>query len=276
MKTIFTLLAAFIFLVSTTQAQVYVPSSAKRFGKSKANEEAEKGAQKGYEALLNSMSKSSSDVKVADAYSFSTSVDILITTTDKKQQSSKMNMRMLFPIDDPYYGIELLDIEGQEGDIPQTLIIFDYLNYKMISLMDNSGEKMGFTMELSQDQIDEWAESEDDQDDESIDFVKTGKTKSILGYNCEQYTFKGEDGEGEFWVSDDKDLKIGMALNAMAQNGKENNYDMPDDYPEGAILEMNFTEIDGSKMNWIATKIEKSLNKTIRTEGYSFMDLGKM
>lgn len=279
MKTIFTLLTAFIFLLPSTQAQIYVPSSAKRFGKSKANEEAEKGAQKGYEALLNSMSGSSSDVEIADVYSFKTSVDIRVTSFDKKQKSSEMNMRMLFPPEesgDPYYAVELLDMQDDDTEVPNNLVIFDYLNFKMISLINSGGEKMGFTMELSQDQIDEWTEAEEEGNDEKVEFKKTGETKDILGYSCEQYVFESSDSEGEFWVSNDKDLKIGMALNAMSQNDKKKSYDMPDEYPDGAILEMNYTDSDGSGMNWLATAIDKSLNKTIRTEGYTFMNLGKM
>jgi len=279
MKTIITLLSVFLFLLPSTQAQVYVPSSAKSFGKSKANEEAEKGAQKGYEALLKSMSGSSSDAKIADVYSFKTSVDIRVTSFDKKQKSSEMNMRMLFPPEesgDPYYAVELLDMQEDDTDIPSNLVIFDYLNFKMISLINSSGEKMGFTMELSQDQIDEWTEAEGEENDEKVEFKKTGKTKDILGYSCEQYVFESSDSEGEFWVSNDKDLKIGMALNAMSQNDKKKSYDMPDEYPEGAILEMNYTDSDGSGMKWLAIAIDKSLNKTIRTEGYSFMNLGKM
>ncbi len=279
MKNTLTLLGAFFFLIISSQAQFGIPSSAKRLGNAKANEKVNEGTQKGLEELLNSMANSSTEVKIADTYSFNTSVDILITSVEKnKKKPTEMKMRMLFPIDDPenaYYGIELLEMEGEIDEVPENLIVFDYLNYQMISLIDNSGQKMGFTMSLSQEQIDEWIEEEEESDDKDVDFRKTGETKNILGYSCDQYVFEGEDGSGEFWVSNDDDLKIGMALNSMANQGKKKSYDMPDDYPEGAILEMNYTGEDGSGMTWIATAIDKKINRAVNTDDYQFMNIGQ-
>ena len=45
----------------------------------------------------------------------------------------------------------------------------------------------------------------DNGDDEEIDFSKyrTGKTKTILGYDCEQWVFEEDGGRSEAWVTDE-------------------------------------------------------------------------
>ena len=142
--------------------------------------------------------------------------------------------------------------------------------------MNMSGQKMGFAMKLDKDQIEEWAKTEKEDEADKSEFTKTGKTKEILGYTCDQYTMSNSDGNGEFWITNDADIQIGLALNAMSQNSKgKNGYDMPDNYPEGAILEMTYVETKGEGMKWIATSINKNAQRTVKTGDYSFMGFGK-
>ena len=94
-----------------------------------------------------------------------------------------------------------------------------------------------------------------------------------MGYNSEQYIFSSEDGNGDAWVTDDDDLKIGYAMNAMAQAQKKKNKNN-NEYPDGAILEMNYNGNDGEKMNWITTNIETDTDIKLMTAGYQFMSMG--
>ena len=174
-------------------AQTYDPYSAKKLGKDKAREQ----EQKGIDAIQNAMFGTSSDANVADKYEFETSVDILLTTKDKKGKATEMNMEMLFTEKDSYYGIEMKDMSKSGSDAASSIVVFDYLNFKMVSLMDNSGQKMGITMDLNEEQISDWSSSETDTNASNASFTKSGKTKDILGYTCEQYIIKSDDGEGE-------------------------------------------------------------------------------
>ena len=222
-----------------------------------------------------SMMATTSNVEVEDAYNFDSAVDIELTTFNSKKTTSEMSMRMLFPADASYYAMEILEIKDSKDDVPASIVIFDYSTFKMISLMDMSGQKMGFAMDLKESQIEEWKAMEEGNSDKT-NFIKTGKTKEILGYTCEQYTISNEDGDGEFWISNDSDLQIAMALNAMSQNSKgKNSYDMPEDFPDGAILEMNFIDKKGEGMNWIAIAINKNVRRSISTSEYSFMSFGQ-
>ena len=82
----------------------------------------------------------------------------------------------------------------------------------MITMMDNSGQKIGMVMSIEEDQLSKWAESEDYKIDEMPEWSKTGKTKDILGYNCEQYIFSkewfDENEVEEWWEGDDLQLSF--------------------------------------------------------------------
>lgn len=238
------------------------------------NSMSEEELMEGLEAM-SSMFGGNSEVEVADSYSFSTSVNILITIVDEKKENTEMRMKMSFPKEDDYYGMEILSVSQNEGEMPDALIVFDYANFKMITFMEQSGQKMGLTMDLNADQIEDWTDAQEADDMQNVEFTKTGKTKDILGYNCVHYTMKGTTGKGDYWVSDDEDLKIGVALNSMLQSSKNSSYEMPDDYPEGAVLEMNYSDESGSEMHWLATSINKDDEQSINTSEYNFINMGQ-
>jgi len=212
-------------------------------------------------------------VEVADFFEFNSSIDILMTTSDKKGKTSAINMTMLFPEDEEYFGMEMKGGDDPKQEMPPMKMIYDFKNQQVISMIDNEGQKIGMVMGIDEDQLSKWAESEDYEIDEIPEWSKTGKTKDIMGYNCEQYLFSSEDGEGEAWVTEDDDLKIGYAMNAMAHAQKQKNKNN-NEYPDGAILEMTYNGTDGEKMTWITTNIETDTNLKLMTTGYQFMSMG--
>jgi hypothetical protein len=230
--------------------------------------------QEGLEALQKMMGSTNASADVAESYSFTNSVLIHVRTYGDKNKDAEMDLKMLFPDEESYYGMELIELSGNKGKTPQALIIFDYLNYKMISLMEDGGQKIGFAMDLNMDQIQEWQDAEENEQLQDLSFSKTGKTKKILGYTCEQYIMEGTSGKGEYWVSDNPSLKIGIALNSMANSSKNKNLKMPDNYPDGAILEMSFDDENGNGMTWLAKSIDQN-KQTIKTANYSFLSLGQ-
>lgn len=264
MKT--TLLTCFLFLFIGFTSFSQNPST--------MNSMSEDEIQEGLEAL-SSMFGDASKVEVADSYSFSSSVNIKITVLDEKKKSTEMSMKMSFPKEEDYYGIEMLSTNQKKGEMPDAFMVFDYANFKMITFMDQSGQKMGMAMDLNPEQIENWTDAQETEELDNVEFQKSGKTKDILGYNCVHYTMKGANGSGDYWVSDDEDLQIGVALNAMLQSSKKSAYDMPDDYPEGAVLEMSFRAEDGTEMNWLATSINKDDKHSIKTGDYNFINMGR-
>jgi len=210
-------------------------------------------------------------VEVAESFEFNSSIDIVVTTTDNKGKATVMNMTMLFPEDNEYFGMEIKGNDNPKEEIPPMKMIYDFENEQMITMMINGQQKIGMVISIDEEQLSKWADDDDNDIDEMPEWTKTGKTKKILSYTCDQYVFSNEDGKGEAWVTEDDDLNIGYAMNAMANAQKQNN---KNEYPDGAILEMTFNGEDGEKMTWVSTDIKTDTNISLKTEGYQFMAIG--
>lgn len=232
------------------------------------------------DAYMGAMSKLfGGQVEVKEAYDFTAYSDIDITMTDKKGKVETMAFRYLFPEEATYVGMEFQSMSSTD-DMPPTFTIFDWENFQMITLIETSGQKMGVAMRLDPEEIDAATTEEIEvAPEEDVSFYKTGRTKKILGYNCEEYKMKSEDGEGSFWVTDETDLHIGLAMGAMSkgsgQQGKNQpKYDLPANYPQGAMLEMEYLDTKGDKMLMTTKEINTSHSQSISTKGYTFMSMG--
>lgn len=214
------------------------------------------------------------DAEIADQYTFDTQTDVQITTANKNGKKQDVNnYQMLFPNEGQYFGMDM----SQSTESP-VFAIFDFENGQMINLTESNGNKMAMVIKIDQDAVNEQVEEKMEEQDEDISFRKTGRTKKIHGYSCDEYEMESEDGHGTFWITDDTDLHIGMAMGSMAAQGRgqKGGLQMPEDIPQGAILEMHHVDKDGSTMDWETTDIKTNIKKSISTEGYQVMSLGGM
>ncbi len=92
---------------------------------------------------------------------------------------------------------QLVRTEIAGGSQGSAVAIMDFENNKTILLI----KEMQMYMEAPLDSI-QGASSPDLDQKPSINVEKSGKTMEILGYNCEQYIVKDEDGsESEIWAT---------------------------------------------------------------------------
>jgi uncharacterized protein DUF4412 len=208
-------------------------------------------------------------VEMDEEYRFTVSADIAVIYTDEKGKEENMAYKMYFPDSEAYFAMSMQEKGNKNSD--EILMIFDYSNNQMVTLTESDGQKIGMAFPIDRDD-DNLNDEKSDQDDDDYTMTRTGKTKTILGYTCDQYVYKGDDGTGEFWASQDKSLRIGFAMHALMMSG-EDSEEIPEGFPEGAILEMNFNDADGSTMHWETISIDKKLT-TISTKGYQFMSFG--
>src|SRR5690606_8491963 len=101
-----------------------------------------------------------------------------------------------------YTGMELVDPKNPET---VTAMVFDVKNEASILFLDNKGSKSSFAYKMDLDTVNKTLENEiiSDVNDMDITMEKTGKTKDILGYPCEEYHVKSEDGEGYYWITEE-------------------------------------------------------------------------
>jgi Domain of unknown function (DUF4412) len=93
------------------------------------------------------------------------------------------------------------EVNSQRGEAD---IIFDKKNNKMLMIMPAMKMYMEFPMNLVPNENYSTGKGDDSSGEKAkIDFVKTGETKNINGYNCEKWVIKDEKGSSEAWMTKD-------------------------------------------------------------------------
>ncbi len=162
----------------------------------------------------------------------------------------------------------------------QSTIIFDTKNSAMLILADSDGEKTGFATtidpaamaELAEDYEDEGeVENADLSDYSSYKPVKTGKTKQILGYSCDEYLMEDEESEVHMWVSE----KLGKEMRKEWMKNQQT-FGAMFTYAyalNGMVLEYDLMEKDGEKTIMLVTKIDMNHSHSVSTNGYTIMSM---
>lgn len=162
----------------------------------------------------------------------------------------------------------------QEGT--PTSIIFDTENNALLMLTESGGEKAGMVMAVNPEAISELAGgSEQESGTDTYESFKTGKTKSILGYSCDEYLLAEGSGEIRVWTSEKLGKEVGqeMLSNQQAFGGAFSHAV----FMNGMVMEYNFSDNDnGEKMVLKVTKIDMNGSHTISTSEYHVMSLGQM
>lgn len=213
------------------------------------------------------------DVEVKDSYSFDHSIDIYTELYNKKGKlESSSEMTMLLSDSEPIFGMTT-DAEGKSMKM-----IFDYENYQMITVpqKQEGGQNMAMVISLDPEAIDDLNEDDEGQPDD-VRFVKTGRTKTISGHNCEEYKIEDEDQEDYdvfVWIEPDGDFNWMEAFSQMAEQQKKNDMVYPADYPEGMVVQ-TVSKNRKNKEKQVSTmkNLQKNNRTTISTEGYQFMNL---
>ena len=158
----------------------------------------------------------------------------------------------------------------------QSTIIFDTKNSAMLILTNSDGEKTGFATtidpEAMAEMAEDYAEEEEPTELDAYNIKKTGKSKDILGYKCDEYLLEEESSEIHMWVSEElgKDMRKewlknkqtfgAMFMHAYALNGMVLEYDLMD-------------KENGEKTIMLVTKIDLNHSHSVATGGYTVMSM---
>jgi len=206
------------------------------------------------------------------SYSFDLASTVLITTTNKRGKSEENTMRWM--VGEDALGMEMQ--ENKKGEA-QGFIIFDYDNKSFITLTENDGEKTGMAMAMNMEQINALAmETAEEESNIDANFKRTGKTKTILGHTCHQYTYTDGSTSGEMWMAEKVPSHMAkMARMLGGSKGKPSG--LPENYPSGHVMEMNNTDSEsGESMSYLVTKLDTSGDITFDLGPYNVMDMVTM
>jgi len=188
------------------------------------------------------------------------------------EKSGKLDDKMAY---DSYFNKGSRDyamVTTDQGD--RVTFLFDSDNNSMLMLTDSDGEKSGIAMPVNEETTPEMAEERAGEPDEADSHkpVKTGKTKQILGYTCEEYLIEDEASEVHMWASEKlgKELRREMLLNQQAFGTSfYHAY-----YVDGMVMEYDYLDKeDGERVVMQVTGIDMNRAHQISTRNYTVMSM---
>lgn len=157
-------------------------------------------------------------------------------------------------------------------------MIFDDENHIMIILGDNGKDKSAFVMAMAvSDSASAQASTTGTKNTKATsntdyysNFKKTGRSKTIAGYSCEEFIYENAENKASYWITNDMpaDLWARMFSGNMITSvyaGK----------PNGFIMEStNEMKNSKTKSTMVVKEVNKNQAASISTIGYTFMSYG--
>ncbi len=240
------------------------------------NERVQKQERKrpGLGALSAIMGGGGADVPHKESYDFSMSINIEILSYEDGEANKATVIGYTTYINEKSSDVAI-DIKPQSegGDYQADMtMIYDRDNNTVFMLTRQGDQKMAIATPMDEIESmvgDEEGEDYTDEEDE-VSYTKTGRTKNIHGYKCEEYTMVDEDGRAEVWVTHDADFITGR------EQMKEAGIPMYDEGPfeGGMVMEMDVFEEDLKTMSMYVRDINKNIRKSFSLDTYSIMNVG--
>jgi hypothetical protein len=211
--------------------------------------------------------------KYNESYSFTSRIYQQMEMYDKKDKVTKMDYYIYFSEADPIMGIETkMEASSDEGDqvAMNSSIVIDGPNKAFISMTDVNNMKMGFISAIP----DENSQAQTSGKAKTPPVItKTGKTKVIAGYKCDEYTYKDEENKrhGSIWAT--KDLKLNVNKSAFSKAGMNSYYGNTDLENSVALAMEQYNDKNELELKSDTKEVNKSFGHSISTTGYNFRQM---
>ena len=208
------------------------------------------------------------NVDYESTYNFDAYIQSQVTGYKK---NGKMDDQVLY---DSYIHKEDADYAMEfRNDDSKSIIIFDTKNSAMLILTESDGSKTGFATTIDPEAISEKVEDyAEEHEVEPVNYRKTGNTKMILGYSCDEYLVEDEETEVHMWASE----KLGKEMRKEWMNNQQAFGAMfAQAYAlNGMVLEYDFLDKDnGKRTEMMITKIDLNHTHSVSTGGYDIMSM---
>lgn len=211
------------------------------------------------------------DLKYKEDYSFTSRI-YMVTETYEKKDVVKMDFYMFYSSSAPVVGIETNTINTEEdGSVPVVAkMVMDGENKSFIMLTDMGEMKMGVISGIP----DENAAPADDKSKKKVPptYTKTGNTREICGYKCDEYTYKSEDKtSGKVWFT--KDAKLNIDKRGWKNSNMSAYYGNPE-FNDGIILANEAYDEKGKlEMKSETKEINENFPHSISVKGYTLRQM---
>lgn len=215
------------------------------------------------------------DVPIADQYDFAGYSTMLITGQDEKGKAiDPMNLKAFYSESELVMGMEV-EIKEKDKKEGTSVIIYDLERNASIILFDNEGQKSriayGYDFENMAEGVDQ--SSTEIKNEQEFNFVKTGRSKTILGYTCDEYQTEDEDGISNFWITEkaigSRSGFWGESNPMLATRMKTQNTKQFSHLPQGSMLELDYkSKKDKSEMQMTVTEINENFRQSFLMSDY--------
>ena len=227
--------------------------------------------------MLKNFGLNGEPVPISDNYHFNQTIEMHLETYDADgKKISDGDFVTLLNKDSKSMAYQATS--GEMAEKSQGIFIVDLVNKATIILNEDGNNKTGIVFGL--DSLASVAKSgiKDTEIEDTPEYYaahpnirKTGKTKSIAGYKCEQYIMTDEDSEAEVWLTRDLKMntydffstvfKVEMAATGMGW---------------GYLMESTTKEKTGEKSFMQVTKIDTNTNKSFSMSDYQITNMGSL
>jgi len=245
-------------------------------GENNGSSSIEKKQQAYMQNLLKGAGLSGTPVPYNTSYSFPYLIQMHIETYNKEED--KLSKGEFLTLLDPK--TKNISYEAISGDVTENntgQFIIDSENGAMIIL--NIEEKTGIVYGISSffESIGESYEENETDTESTEDYVlnsnikKTGKTKTIAGYKCDQYVYNDEEADAEVWITDEVKVSTQDFFSTLFKTSLYANGLMADGY----VMESKSTDKETGDTSFMTvTKVETNSNKKIAFTDYQITNLG--
>ncbi len=231
---------------------------------------------KNEEQLQNMLMQSGDDIPIDEIYSFDTNVVYKVEYENNKKPST-LDYSMWFSAKENYMAFEINNTSTNTSKGKQKsagmLSIIDDKNQAMIIIMEEQKMAQIISSKTIKDIAIEENQKDQIQNSEFPELKKTGKTKKILGYFCEEYSSTNKDMIMNIWITQEVDLyQKNMFMNMSKSLGGSAFSNVPES-AKGFMMEMHYeNKLDNEQSSMVVTDIIKK-TKTITTQDYQKMNL---
>jgi hypothetical protein len=226
--------------------------------------------------MLKGMGISGDPVPIENSYNFNNLIQMHIESFDKNgKKESEGEFVTHFNPATQSMAYEV--ISGNMGQPGQGLFIIDIKNEAIIILSEENGKKAGLVYGIGSF----FGEGNQALQDEQIvetpenflanpNLSKTGKTKTIAGYKCDEYKYSDEGSESYIWITKDLKLDTRDYFNNIF---KTNLY--AQGLPWGYMMEVTTTDKQSGEKSFMqVTKVDNNSGKQFPVSDYSITNLG--
>lgn len=226
--------------------------------------------------IMKGMGMSGDPVPVADSYIFDHLVEMHIETFNKKgeKESEGQFITHLNP------NTKSMAYEVVSGDLSQPgqgTFIIDAENGATIVLGEENGEKTGIVYGMGAffSSIGETYEETEPAETPEVFLAnpnvnKTGRTKTIAGYKCEEYKYNDEESESEIWITTDMKMNTQDFFSTLF---KTNLYSRG--IPWGYMMEATTVDKESGEKSFMQViRVDDSSNTRFILDDYKITNLG--